>query len=193
MPGHEVEALNDAGNNLYCGLFLPWTLWTLTFAGSDRMSSFGDFIAVSDVCDVPTAKIISREVNKWANAFNPWLVNSCNNNLMNSQVSDGIIAPGYEEEALKILSKKKNGNYCVLQVRTLVPNTLVVVIWHFLFDLYLHLLQIDPEYEPDETEVRVLFGLYLKQKRNGGIINKEFFNNVVSKGSVSICHGFPAK
>lgn len=45
----------------------------------------------------------------------------------------------------------------------------------------------DPEYEPDEIEVRVLFGLYLKQKRNGGIINKEFFNNVVSKGSVSIC------
>lgn len=47
---------------------------------------------------------------------------------MNSQVSDGIIAPGYEEEALKILSKKKNGNYCVLQVRTFIPNTLVVVI-----------------------------------------------------------------
>lgn len=46
----------------------------------------------------------------------------------------------------------------------------------------------DPEYEPDEMEVRVLFGLYLKQKRNGGIINKEFFNNVVSKGSVSIYH-----
>lgn len=112
---------------------------------------------------------------------------------MNSQVSDGIIAPAYEEEALKILSKKKNGNYCVLQVRTFVPNTLVVVIRHFLFDLYLHLLQIDPEYEPDETEVRVLFGLYLKQKRNGGIINKEFFNNVVSKGSVSICHDFPTK
>lgn len=43
----------------------------------------------------------------------------------------------------------------------------------------------DPEYEPDETEVRVLFGLYLKQKRNGGIIDKEFFSNVVSKGSVS--------
>ncbi|XP_034536887.1 bifunctional purine biosynthesis protein PURH [Notolabrus celidotus] len=102
--------------------------------GSDRMSSFGDFIAVSDVCDVPTARIISREV------------------------SDGIIAPGYEEEALKILSKKKNGNYCVLQM--------------------------DPEYEPDETEVRVLFGLYLKQKRNGGLINKDFFSNVVSKGSL---------
>ncbi|KAM4744624.1 bifunctional purine biosynthesis protein ATIC isoform 2-T2 [Anableps anableps] len=103
--------------------------------GSDRMSSFGDFIALSDVCDVPTAKIISREV------------------------SDGIIAPGYEEEALKILSKKKNGNFCVLQM--------------------------DPNYEPDDTEVRVLFGLYLKQKRNGALINKEFFKNVVSKGSLS--------
>uniref|UniRef100_A0A096M0W8 Bifunctional purine biosynthesis protein ATIC n=1 Tax=Poecilia formosa TaxID=48698 RepID=A0A096M0W8_POEFO len=103
--------------------------------GSDRMSSFGDFIALSDVCDVPTAKIISREV------------------------SDGIIAPGYEEEALKILSRKKNGNYCVLQM--------------------------DPDYEPDNTEVRVLFGLYLKQKRNDALINKEFFRNVVSKGSLS--------
>ncbi|XP_059208442.1 bifunctional purine biosynthesis protein PURH [Centropristis striata] len=103
--------------------------------GSDRMSSFGDFIAVSDVCDVPTAKIISREV------------------------SDGIIAPGYDPEALKILSKKKNGNYCVLQM--------------------------DPDYEPEEAEVRVLFGLYLKQKRNGAMINKDFFSNVVSKGSLS--------
>uniref|UniRef100_A0A674E9M3 Bifunctional purine biosynthesis protein ATIC n=1 Tax=Salmo trutta TaxID=8032 RepID=A0A674E9M3_SALTR len=100
--------------------------------GSDRMSSFGDFIALSDVCDVPTAKIISREV------------------------SDGIIAPGYEEEALRILSKKKNGNYCVVQM--------------------------DPAYEPDEPEVRVLFGLHLKQKRNGAVIDKELFSNVVSKG-----------
>ena len=56
------------------------------------MSSFGDFVSLSDVCDVPTAKIISREV------------------------SDGIIAPGYEPEALEILSKKKGGKYCVLQV-----------------------------------------------------------------------------
>uniref|UniRef100_A0A6Q2XT04 Bifunctional purine biosynthesis protein ATIC n=1 Tax=Esox lucius TaxID=8010 RepID=A0A6Q2XT04_ESOLU len=100
--------------------------------GSDRMSSFGDFIAVSDVCDVATAKIISREV------------------------SDGIIAPGYEEEALRILSKKKGGNYCVLQM--------------------------DPAYEPDESEVRVLFGLHLKQKRNGAVIDKDLFSNIVSKG-----------
>ncbi|KAJ3593128.1 hypothetical protein NHX12_005465 [Muraenolepis orangiensis] len=103
--------------------------------GSDRMSSFGDFIALSDVCDVPTAKIISREV------------------------SDGIIAPGYEEEALKILSKKKGGKYCVIQM--------------------------DPEYQPEEEEVRVLFGLHLKQKRNGGLVNKELFSNVVSKGTLS--------
>lgn len=60
--------------------------------GADRMSSFGDFIALSDTCDVPTAKIISREV------------------------SDGIIAPGYTPEALEILKKKKNGGYCVLQI-----------------------------------------------------------------------------
>ncbi|XP_071018044.1 bifunctional purine biosynthesis protein ATIC-like [Oncorhynchus clarkii lewisi] len=104
--------------------------------GSDRMSSFGDVIALSDVCDVPTAKIISREV------------------------SDGIIAPGYEEEALRILSKKKNGNYCVLQM--------------------------DPAYEPDEPEVRVLFGLHLKQKRNGAVIDKDLFSNVVSKGALSV-------
>ncbi|KAM6979890.1 bifunctional purine biosynthesis protein ATIC [Aplochiton taeniatus] len=103
--------------------------------GSDRMSSFGDFIALSDVCDVPTAKVISREV------------------------SDGIIAPGYEDEALRILSKKKNGNYCVLQM--------------------------DPSYEPDEPEVRVLFGLHLKQRRNTALINKELFTNVVSKGTLS--------
>ncbi|XP_054579323.1 bifunctional purine biosynthesis protein ATIC isoform X1 [Eptesicus fuscus] len=99
--------------------------------GADRMSSFGDFVALSDICDVPTAKIISREV------------------------SDGIIAPGYEEEALKILSKKKNGNYCVLQM--------------------------DQSYNPDENEVRTLFGLCLSQKRNNGVIDRSLFNNVVTK------------
>ena len=62
------------------------------------MSSFGDFIALSDVCDLPTAKIISREV------------------------SDGIIAPGYEEEALQVLRKKKGGNYCILQVTVCHPS-----------------------------------------------------------------------
>ena len=61
--------------------------------GADRMSSFGDFIALSSPCDLATAKIISREV------------------------SDGIIAPGYDKDALEVLSKKKGGKYCVLQVR----------------------------------------------------------------------------
>ena len=60
--------------------------------GADRMSSFGDFIALSDLCDVSTAKLISREV------------------------SDGVIAPDYTEEALNLLKRKKNGNYCILQV-----------------------------------------------------------------------------
>ena len=60
--------------------------------GADRMSSFGDFISLSDECDMDTARIISREV------------------------SDGVIAPGYQLEALKILKKKKNGGYCILQV-----------------------------------------------------------------------------
>ncbi|XP_063173979.1 bifunctional purine biosynthesis protein ATIC [Candoia aspera] len=99
--------------------------------GADRMSSFGDFIALSDICDVPTAKIISREV------------------------SDGIVAPGFEEEALKILSKKKNGSYCVLQM--------------------------DPTYKPEENEIRTLFGLHLMQKRNDGVIDRSLFKNIVTK------------
>ncbi|KAK2501855.1 hypothetical protein MC885_006329 [Smutsia gigantea] len=99
--------------------------------GADRMSSFGDFVALSDVCDVPTAKILSREV------------------------SDGIVAPGYEDEALKILSKKKNGSYCVLQM--------------------------DQSYNPGENEVRTLFGLCLSQKRNNGVIDRSLFSNVVTK------------
>ncbi|KAE8580540.1 hypothetical protein XENTR_v10024456 [Xenopus tropicalis] len=98
--------------------------------GADRMSSFGDFIAVSDVCDVATAKIISREV------------------------SDGIVAPGYEDEALKILSKKKNGSYCVLQM--------------------------DPSYEPSDIEIRSIFGLQLEQKRNDAVIDRNLYNNVVT-------------
>lgn len=115
--------------------------------GSDRMSSFGDFIALSDICDVPTAKIISREVcereTKNNFAIHHWKLHSKSSyshkalasyltNTWNTlyifihnfdhffffffKVSDGIVAPGYEEEALRILSKKKNGNYCVLRV-----------------------------------------------------------------------------
>ncbi|NXY91278.1 PUR9 protein, partial [Alcedo cyanopectus] len=99
--------------------------------GADRMSSFGDFIALSDTCDVATAKIISREV------------------------SDGVVAPGYEEEALKILAKKKNGAYCVLQM--------------------------DPHYEPDDSEIRTLYGLHLAQKRNNAVIDRALFKNIVTK------------
>lgn len=99
--------------------------------GADRMSSFGDFIALSDVCDVATARIISREV------------------------SDGIIAPGYQPEALEILKKKKGGNYCMLQM--------------------------DPSYEPNEMELRTLFGLKMEQRRNDAVIDAKLFENVTSK------------
>ncbi|KAL7287262.1 hypothetical protein TKK_0018391 [Trichogramma kaykai] len=99
--------------------------------GADRMSSFGDFVALSDPCDVATAKIISREV------------------------SDGIIAPGYSEEALAILRKKKNGGYCVLQI--------------------------DPAYEPSASERKMIFGLTLEQRRNDAVIDKSTFANRVTK------------
>ncbi|EDW84741.1 uncharacterized protein Dwil_GK12972 [Drosophila willistoni] len=101
--------------------------------GADRMSSFGDFVALSDTCDVVTAKIISREV------------------------SDGIIAPGYEPAALEILKKKKNGSYCILQM--------------------------DPNYEPSAVERKTIFGLTLEQKRNDIVIDESLFTNVVSKKS----------
>ncbi|XP_015758278.1 PREDICTED: bifunctional purine biosynthesis protein PURH-like [Acropora digitifera] len=99
--------------------------------GADRMSSFGDWVALSDVCDLPTAKIISREV------------------------SDGIIAPGYASDALEVLKKKKGGKYCVLEM--------------------------DPTYEPPESETRTLFGLKLQQVRNNAMINKSVFSNIASK------------
>ncbi|XP_072902577.1 bifunctional purine biosynthesis protein ATIC-like isoform X2 [Hemitrygon akajei] len=101
--------------------------------GADRMSSFGDFVALSDACDVQTARIISREV------------------------SDGIIAPDYEPEALEILSKKKNGNYCVVRM--------------------------DPEYEPDELETRTIFGLHLAQKRNNAPIDRLLLKNQVTSST----------
>ncbi|CEG77023.1 Putative Phosphoribosylaminoimidazolecarboxamide formyltransferase/IMP cyclohydrolase [Rhizopus microsporus] len=99
--------------------------------GADRMSSFGDFIALSDKVDVVTAKIINREV------------------------SDGVIAPDYDEEALAILKGKKGGKYCVLKM--------------------------DPAYEPEEQEVRQVYGLYLEQKRNNYKIDATLFKNIVSK------------
>ncbi|XP_072939376.1 bifunctional purine biosynthesis protein ATIC [Epargyreus clarus] len=99
--------------------------------GADRMSSFGDFIALSDPCDEITARIISREV------------------------SDGIIAPGYSQEALDILKKKKAGNYCVLQM--------------------------DPTYTPELMEQKTIFGLTLEQRRNDAKITSELFKNIVTE------------
>lgn len=99
--------------------------------GADRMSSFGDWIAISSTVDLVTAKIISREV------------------------SDGIIAPSYDADALELLRKKKNGKYTVLQM--------------------------DPNYEPQELETRQVYGLSLQQKRNNVQIDASLFNNLVSK------------
>ena len=99
--------------------------------GADRMSSFGDFIALSDVCDVDTARIIKREV------------------------SDGVIAPGYEPEALEILKSKKKGNYNVIQM--------------------------DPEYVPDPLERKQVFGITFEQGRNNLKIDRDLLSNVVTK------------
>ena len=98
--------------------------------GADRMSSFGDFIALSDVCDVDTARIIKREV------------------------SDGVIAPGYEPEALEILKAKKNGNYNVIQI--------------------------DENYVPDPIERKQVFGITFEQGRNELDINKDLLSNIVT-------------
>lgn len=99
--------------------------------GADRMSSFGDFISLSDVCDVDTARIIKREV------------------------SDGVIAPGYEPEALEILKAKKGGNYNVIQI--------------------------DPEYVPAPTEHKEVFGVTFEQGRNELKIDRDFLGNVVTE------------
>lgn len=95
------------------------------------MSSFGDFVALSAPCDVATARIISREV------------------------SDGIIAPGYEPQALEILSKKKAGKYCVLEI--------------------------DPNYVPPAVERKQVFGVTLQQNRNDAKISKELFESIVTQ------------
>ena len=99
--------------------------------GADRMSSFGDFISLSDVCDACTAKLIAREV------------------------SDGVIAPGYEPEALDILSKKKKGGYCVLQI--------------------------DPSYVPEELERKQVYGITFEQGRNNLVIDADMFTNIVTE------------
>ena len=102
--------------------------------GADRMSSFGDFISLSDVCDADTARLIKREV------------------------SDGVIAPGYTDEALEILKQKKNGNYNVIQI--------------------------DPDYVPAATEHKDVFGITFEQGRNELEINDDFFANVVTDNKV---------
>ena len=99
--------------------------------GADRMSSFGDFISLSDVCDVATAKIIKREV------------------------SDGVIAPGYDPEALEILKAKKNGNYNVIEI--------------------------DPNYVPKALERKEVFGITFEQGRNELKIDEDFFGNIVTE------------
>lgn len=99
--------------------------------GADRMSSFGDFISLSDVCDVATAKLIKREV------------------------SDGVIAPGYEPEALEMLKAKKKGNYNVIQI--------------------------DPSYRPAPVEHKEVFGITFEQVRNELVIDKEMLNNIVTE------------
>ena len=98
--------------------------------GTDRMSSFGDWIALSDVCDVTTAKLIKREV------------------------SDGVIAPGYEPEALEILKSKRNGNY--------------------------NIVKIDPDYVPAPIETKQVYGITFEQGRNNFEINNALLENIVT-------------
>jgi len=99
--------------------------------GADRMSSFGDWVALSRPCDVATAELLRREV------------------------SDGIIAPGYDDAALEMLSRKRNGAYCVLEI--------------------------DPAYGPPEKESRVVFGVHLEQRRNDARIGPHLFENIVTR------------
>lgn len=99
--------------------------------GADRMSSFGDFISLSDVCDVDTANMIKREV------------------------SDGVIAPGYEPEALEILKTKKKGNY--------------------------NIIKIDPAYKPDPIERKQVFGITFEQGRNEMPIDEDFLGKLVTE------------
>ncbi len=99
--------------------------------GVDRMSSFGDFIALSDPVDLPTARLIAREV------------------------SDGVIAPGYEPAALEILQAKKGGKYAVIQI--------------------------DPTYEPEATETREVFGVTFEQRRHDRLVTPTDFTNLVTQ------------
>lgn len=99
--------------------------------GADRMSSYGDFVALSDVCDVETATLLKREV------------------------SDGVIAPGYSDEALAILKTKKKGKYCVLQM--------------------------NPDYKPRLVESKEVYGVTFEQERNEAKITTNLFKNIPTK------------
>ncbi len=111
--------------------FTPLANAYIRARGADRMSSFGDFISLSDVCDKSTALVIKREV------------------------SDGVIAPGYTDEALEILKAKKKGNYCVIEI--------------------------DPDYEPAPIERKDVFGITFEQGRNELHIDDDFFSNIVTE------------
>ena len=111
--------------------FTPLANAYIRARGADRMSSFGDFISLSDVCDKETALVIKREV------------------------SDGVIAPGYTDEALAILKEKKKGNYNVIEI--------------------------DPNYVPNPIERKEVFGITFEQGRNELVIDENFFNNIVTE------------
>ncbi|OAA91169.1 bifunctional purine biosynthesis protein PurH [Clostridium coskatii] len=98
--------------------------------GADRMSSYGDFAAISDEVDLSAAKILK------------------------ASVSDGIIAPSYSKEALELLKTKKKGNYCIIQI--------------------------DPNYEPEEMEKREIFGVTFEQKRDDAVITNDLLKNIVT-------------
>ncbi len=111
--------------------FTPLANAYIRARGADRMSSFGDFISLSDVCDKETALVIKREV------------------------SDGVIAPGYTDEALAVLKAKKNGNYNVIEI--------------------------DPSYVPAPIERKEVFGITFEQGRNELVIDEQFFDNLVTE------------
>jgi len=129
LPLSEVEAKIYWVDDL--GELSPLACAYARARGADRMSSFGDFISLSDVCDADTARIIKREV------------------------SDGVIAPGYTEEALAILKEKKNGNYNVIQI--------------------------DENYVPAEIETKQVYGINFEQGRNELKIDEELLSNLVTE------------
>ena len=129
MPLSETEAKIYWVDDL--GELSPLAAAYARARGADRMSSYGDFIALSDVCDVSTAKIIKREF------------------------SDGIIAPGYEPEALELLKGKKKGSYAIIEI--------------------------DPSYVPNPVERKEVFGITFEQGRNELNIDHDFFSHIVTE------------